>query len=381
MLIQIPAYSSDVFFYPWVGKKYKNGINFTPDGKVIYFDENKWYYYNENKEPQEAPKIAPNTSPLRLAVLGKEHYCSPKENQKQIRERNQDQQTYINLLSQLLNQPRYVQKQINFLLSQAQKYNTCHMHLKSGEHCAHLTICHHKTNEVIEDFLRNPNAKYYKSFQNFGKALLFPSNKNFSQICNHFLFCEFYQRGMPKEKNNSHNERDKHIALKAFAEVIKQHQPNIIITWGKEDKLPILDLQNEEIKLRQMPRNKKPNFIIPRLHVSFVGTTEKNTKYTIPFTVLDYNNTSCLVLMPTHPGTSYDSCKINTIIRCAFKYYDKLIQWNPKLNEKNLGTPITCQFNSYVMCKLHPEHSNKTDFKWNNESDFDKCIFSSAPAR
>lgn len=75
MPIQIPAYSSDVFFYPWVGKKYKNGINFTPDGKVIYFDENKWYYYNENKEPQEAPKIAPDTHPLRLAVLGKEHYC------------------------------------------------------------------------------------------------------------------------------------------------------------------------------------------------------------------------------------------------------------------------------------------------------------------
>lgn len=75
MPIQIPAYSSDVFFYPWVGKKYENGINFTPDGKVIYFDENKWYYYNENKEPQEAPKIATNTRHLRLAVLGKEHYC------------------------------------------------------------------------------------------------------------------------------------------------------------------------------------------------------------------------------------------------------------------------------------------------------------------
>lgn len=381
MAVKIPDYSSDVFFYPWVGKKYENGINFTPDGKVIYFDKNKWYYCNGDKEPQEAQKIAADIRPLKLAVLGKEHYCSPKENQKQIHDRNRDQQTYINLLSQLLNQQGYVQKQINFLLSQAQKHNTCHMHLKVGENCANLTICHHKTNEVIEDFLRNPNAEYYKSLRNFGKALTYSSDKNFSQIWDRFLFCEFYQRGMPKETNNSHDEQDKHIALKAFAEIIKQHQPNIIITWGKEKKLPILDLQNEEIKLRQMPMNKKRKFIIPRLHVSFVGTTEENTKYTIPFTVLDYNNTSCLVLMLTHPGTSYDLCKINTIVRCAFKYYDKLIQWNPKLNENNLDTPITCQFNSYVMCKLYPGYSNKTDFKWNNESDFDKCIYSSAPGR
>lgn len=75
MAVKIPDYSSDVFFYPWVGKKYENGINFTPDGKVIYFDKNKWYYCNGDKGPQEAQKIAADIRPLRLAVLGKEHYC------------------------------------------------------------------------------------------------------------------------------------------------------------------------------------------------------------------------------------------------------------------------------------------------------------------
>lgn len=376
----IQNYSQDVFFYPWVGKNYGDGINFAPDGRLIFFnkEDEKWYYYDESNTLQEAQNIPANYRPLRLEVLGKEHYCSPDDHAKHIRNRNNDQATYINLLSRLSNQPGYVQKQINSLLSQAQQHQTCSLHLTAGAGCAYLTVCHHKTNEVIEDFLINPRKKYYKSFYNFSNALTL-SDKNFLQIWNHLLFCEFYQKGMPKETGNSHSEIDKDLALKAFAEVIKQHQPDIIITWGKpgqqkHNKIPLLELQDPAITLRQMPWVENRNYVIPRLHIFYLRQEEKGSKYTIPFTVLDYNGKPCLVLMPTHPGTSYDFTKINTVIRCAFKYYEKLIRWNPTANEKNLSHPITCEFTSCRKCEFYLKCTDKIDIRWTNESDFNKCI-------
>ncbi|WP_428075743.1 hypothetical protein [Candidatus Avelusimicrobium luingense] len=503
----IQNYSQDVFFYPWVGKNYGDGINFAPDGRLIFFnkEDEKWYYYDESNTLQEAQNIPVNYRPLRLEVLGKEHYCESREdcagnnfkqqfdleildktilteledinNKGKIRNfikhliirrkipSSRGNTPYQDKLYVLYYLPEYntlyaknkgtepttflkhihtqalqqafgeIQKdlktladqtkplqriisnlsshdlhlcmaiekilticslwgeprneQVDDLVTFAQNFNRfikeadehleCHMHEKfwcpcckkeeiKCTFCEQMPICHYKTQRQMYNYTKQSETDS-TSHNNFRKALNHKSNDS-PKVWNHVLFTNFYQRSMPYKMNNSAGEIAQ--ALRAFAEIVIQHQPDIIITWGKEDELPILGLQDPTITLRKMPEKKKRKYFIPRLHISYTKQEEKDSKYNIPFTVLDYNGKHCLVLMPTHPGTSYSSTKINTVIRCAFKYYGKLIQWNPTLNEKNLSNPITCEFCLCEQpCKQYPTCPPLT---WTNESDFNKCI-------
>lgn len=335
MAIVVPNYSADVFFYPWVGPQYITGLNFNQAGNLI-------------------------GSGLRVAVLGKEHFCEDdeKHNNKQVKDRNIDQQSYIQLLQQIQQQSSgYVRKQLDYLLADAQAHAHCLMHTNGCEDCGHVTVCHHKTKEFIESLFIS--EKPHQSVINFRQ---FWNNNMTVDIWNHLLYANFFQRGMPYSdtgKNvNFQGGVEPERGAKALAEIVRIHTPHILISWGKENThMKILFehpeiLEKKGLSLRLMPKDNRVNYQIPRIHVA-----DYDNERTIPFSIVDVRSDkseiehSCLFLFfphPTYQGKpQYE--KFRTILRCTFRYYNELIQWNPDKNGQNLSyRPITCEFDAQL---------------------------------
>ena len=236
----------------------------------------------------------------------------------------------------------------------------CHKEKFTCKYCEQLPICRYQTQRQLSGY-STEIEKESDSHRPFREAL-----GNTPKIWKHLLFSNFYQRSMPDvdtDKNAGlYKTEDYDNAKAAFLEVVKENKPNIIVTWGKEDKLPILELPG----VRQMPKTKDKDhqYQIPRIHIAYDKEKDKHkTKYTSPFTILDYEGEKILILFLNHPSRAFGRAENNNLIRCAFNHYDQLKEWDPVKNQNTLGLsyPITCEFD--------------TDLKWlkENEKDFEKC--------
>jgi len=246
----------------------------------------------------------------------------------------------------------------------------CHEEKFTCTHCEHIPVCRYKTQRQLSNYsteiVINGQTQFIQpesdSHRPFREAL-----GNTPKIWKHLLFSNFYQRGTPyidTEKNAElYTINDYENAKAAFLEVVKENQPDIIITWGKENKLPLLEVSG----VRQMPKPNNANheYQIPRIHIEKANESKKHrTKYTIPFTILECKGKPILILFLNHPGRGFSKEKNHNLICFAFKHYDELIKWDPDKNKNTLGLPypITCEFD--------------TKLDWLNpqaQADFQKC--------
>ena len=334
--------NGNIFFEPWVGPDYANGIHLI--GNQL----------EGNKEEN-------NKNSHKVMILGKEHYCSkPNEKGNQVSDRNKDQILYIEhlrkiekegtvYLSNIQERNKYVKRQldqisplfadksvkpqdiIKKLLEDACNHQNCPMHCKGNTVCGQLTICRHKTNEVVANYISKDKNT---SFDNFIKAL--NTDKN---ILNSFLFCQFYQRSMSNTTNNEHTDNEIQIGVNSFAENIKTHTPDIVISWdGKKwGSFDYIIKAQRHLKKEYDIDIKIIPGCPPRLTIQ-----DQNEE--VPFAVLNWKDKenkekTCLLLSTLyHPSASQFKAPkfrefFHNILCAVVKHYNNLCEWKPSFKE------------------------------------------------
>lgn len=211
--------------------------------------------------------------------------------------------------------------------NEAAKHHFCPMHMEftcpvcheekfTCTHCEQLPICRYQTQRQLSGYSTEMEEES-DSHKPFREAL-----GNTPKIWKHLLFSNFYQRGKAQTTGNPQTEVEQ--AVSAFAEVIKENQPEIIITWGKDLFNTIATshdlLQSYGITMRHL------GSFTPRIYIEGAKTIPS-------FTILDWDEEGksyhCLVLTTYyHPSAGkFDSAEAGKYIRCAFADYTNLINW------------------------------------------------------
>lgn len=211
--INIPPYSKDVFFYPWVGDNYANG----------------WSLVNNSVTYQG------NNGAFCVMVVGEEDYC---KGSKYVQDRN-------------------IEEEITFTSTGYASKNArqCFMHRGTND-CAHLIICKRKTIRMVHSHIEQKfNSKRQKQHGLWPYRA--PSLANFEQIFqghplskgaegderqaiwNHLIFSEFFQCGMPSPKDNKNKNMRNAVASRSYdalCNIITIHKPHIVFILGNNAK-------------------------------------------------------------------------------------------------------------------------------------------------
>ncbi len=224
MPVQIPDYSSDVFFYPWVGDNYANG-----------------WHLQGNKIT-----CTGNNGDFCVMVVGEEGYCKPKYKQ----DRWQEEEI-------ILSGTAYNVKQVN----------------KCVSNCTHLFICKQKTINMILAHRRakfdTPKQKKHgqwaqsqKTLSNFEtefykNILKSPNTTNEimgderKQIWDYLSFFNFFQCGVnntEESKNKSTRDNNEKNSYKAFINILERHLPHIVIILGENPQKVLKKYQPSSAK-------------------------------------------------------------------------------------------------------------------------------------
>lgn len=249
------------FFEPWVGKDYEQG----------------WVLNGDKLEPAKK-------GGLKVMILGCDHYCKD--------------------------------------------VKSCGIHTKDKNgneilSCNKQNDCKSYTKQVVNDVIKGTK---YTSFINFQNAFC---KKLGPEMWNHLLFSNFFQRGMPYEndrpKKNKPNSNqsfmtsyEKKCGTEAFVDIVKEHEPNIIIIWGGDAQGAIYDiLKQNDLGFYLYLKNR------PKIKID----TED---YPISFNILKNGNYSCLLIESYHPSSSsykkyFNEERLSKILVYVFKNYTTIM--------------------------------------------------------
>ena len=178
----------------------------------------------------------------------------------------------------------------------------CHYLEKS---CAKLWVCKHTTSAVISFYSQNN-----RSFKTFEEILceVFTSLKGKPNIWEHFLFANYYQRSMPYVDdglNATLGCKKNENPLPALVEMIKVHEPNLVIVWSANN----LFSDNDKTEIKK----------------AFVYEEEKdgNTLVSLTNNQTKHKTWVCFVAHPSSLNRSKDEAKEAKVIAQIRKALEK----------------------------------------------------------
>lgn len=302
-------YHTSIFFEPWIGTEYKNGITVNQKGEIQL-----------GTKENDFPKIM---------ILGRDHYCEKREKCEEYINRNKE--IYPNDTA------------------------FCNMQTENAEgkkifECGQLNYCRKYTKHVMEDAINKVWES--ASHTNFRTALF--GLQSIAQDWNHILFFNFFQRSSPHPKNKTEQTK----ATEALAQVLANNKPDIIFIWGNKNSqngigpaiFANINIFQENFDLADIYKDSSK---IPQIQI--------NNLQERPFIILKYKNEDkkCLLCFLQHPSPSnkkFDKLESFLAIRCFLQHYQDLIIAENKrevnIQQGAVNTITTYHYNAKIYTSL-----------------------------